>query len=434
MWAKYFDVLGGIFNIMDGDSIRSIVIFLCLLIGSAFFSAAETAFVSFSRSQMKALSEEGKTRADDVLKLAENLDKTVLTLLIADTAANIAMAVIGALWFTARVQHIGLWAVVLAVTVLVLLFGEILPKNLAKDSPERVALFVVPVLRLLVWLFAPLTLLFFGWTWLMKRLFGVKEKATITEEELLTFVQEAAHGGVIDAEESELIRSAIEFNDLQAEDIFTPRVDVYGIERDSTADEIAAVFGETGFSRLPVYEDSLDNIVGVIHQKDFYNLVYRQKCSLETVIKPAAFVAPSIKISDLLRLLQKEKSHMAVVTDEYGGTAGIVTMEDILEELVGEIWDEHDEVVEDFQKTGDNEYRVVCSADFDKMLDFFHLEAETDAVTVGGWVLEQLGKIPDEGDNFIYENLQVTVTKAEDRRVLEIMVTVTPNENTEQPE
>ncbi len=411
---------------MDSDSIRTLLICLFLLLCSACFSATETAFSKFSRSQMNALAEGGKRRAKRVLRLAGKADKAEWTLLTADTLANVAMAAVVATWAMTRFRAAGVWVALIIVTVLVLLFGEILPKSVAKEDPETTAMFTARLLQFLMIVFTPLTLVFSGWKWLMMRLFRTAENQSITEEELLTFVQEAAHGGGIDAEESELIRSAIEFNDLQAEDIFTPRVDVCGVENGSSAEEIAALFDETGFSRLPVYEDSLDNIVGVIHQKDFYSLVYRQKHPLETVIKPAAFVAPSIKISDLLRLLQKEKSHMAVVTDEYGGTAGIITMEDILEELVGEIWDEHDEVVEDFQKIDENEYRVVCSADFGKLFDFFNMTGETDSATVGGWVMEQLEKIPSEGDSFDYENLHVTVTKAEDRRVLEIVVAITP--------
>lgn len=426
MWAIIH--LGGIFNIMDSDSIRTILIFLCLLFCSACFSATETAFSKFSRSQMNALAEEGKRRAKRVLRLAEKADKADWTLLTANTLSNVAMAAVAVMYF----QKSGVWAALIVVTVLVLLFGEILPKSVAKEDPETMAMFTARLLQFLMIVFTPLTLVFSGWKWIMMRIFRTAENPSITEEELLTFVQEAAHGGGIDAEESELIRSAIEFNDLQAEDIFTPRVDVCGVENGASAEEIAALFDETGFSRLPVYEDSLDNIVGVIHQKDFYNLVYRQKHPLDAVIKPAAFVAPSIKISDLLRLLQKEKSHMAIVTDEYGGTAGIITMEDILEELVGEIWDEHDEVVEDFEKIGENEYRVICGADFEKMLDFFNITGETDSATVGGWVMEQLEKIPAEGDSFDYENMHITVTKAEDRRVLEIAVVVT--EETKQEE
>ena len=424
MWAII--VLGGIFNIMDSDSIRTLLIFLCLLLLSACFSATEAAFSSFSRSQMTALAEEGKRRAKRVLRLVKKADKAEWTLLTANTLVNVAMAAVAATWSMTHFKTAGVWIALIIVTVLVLLFGEILPKSVAKEAPETAAMVTARFLQVFMLLFTPLTLVFSGWKWLMAKVFRTKENPSITEQELLTYVEEAAHGGSIDAEESELIRSAIEFNDLQAEDIFTPRVDVCGVENGSSADEIAALFDETGFSRLPVYEDSLDNIIGVIHQKDFYNLVYRQKLPLDTVIKPAAFVAPSIKISDLLRLLQKEKSHMAIITDEYGGTAGIITMEDILEELVGEIWDEHDEIIEDFQKIGDNEYRVVCSADFGKMFDFFHLTGETDSATVGGWVMEQLEKIPSEGDHFDYENLHVTVTKAEDRRVLEIVVSVTP--------
>ena len=235
-------------------------------------------------------------------------------------------------------------------------------------------------------------------------------------------VDEAEQDGELDEQESELIRSAIEFTEREASDILTPRVDVVAIDKTTQNGEIAKLFQQTGFSRLPVYDDTIDNIIGIIHQKDFHNSVYHKSNPLESIITPPIFISGSMKISTLLTVLQKEKSHLAVVADEYGGTEGIVTLEDILEELVGEIWDEHDDVVNEIEQIGEHTFKIMCSMSFEDFSEYFEIENDEDITTVGGWVMQQLSKIPDAGDSFVFENLDVTVTRVEDKRTVEIQI------------
>jgi CBS domain containing-hemolysin-like protein len=256
-----------------------------------------------------------------------------------------------------------------------------------------------------------------------------KDEDVITEDEILTFVEEAELEGGIDEQEGELIRSAVEFNDLEAQEILTHRVDIVAISEDEELEKIERFFCDTGFSRLPVYSDTIDNIVGVIHHKDFYNKVKNGECKLDGIVNKVVSVHKSIKIGDLLKLLQKEKSHMAVVADDYGGTLGIVTMEDIIEELVGEIWDEHDEVVEEIVELEENRFKVLCTAPIDKVFELFDFNDEIDEASVGGWVMSELDKIPEEGDEFSYRNVDVLVTKTDARRVVEIEVKINPVED-----
>ena len=311
-----------------------------------------------------------------------------------------------------------------ALTIIILVFGEITPKSMSKERPEDFAMFAQPLLRLFMVVFTPLNFLFSQWKKLMSRVFRAKGDDGITEEELVGMVDQAQTEGGLDEHESDLIRNAIEFNDLEVSEILTPRVDLTAADEESSMEEIAALFAETGYSRIPIYHETVDNIVGVIHEKDFYAARYRGETMVSNLKAPVFYTTGNTKVFELLRILQKNKVHMAVVVDEYGGTQGIVTLEDILEELVGEIWDEHDEVIETFQKQSDGSYLIACSADLDDMYDLFQVKGACDAATVSGWVLEQVGRVPEAGDHFTAEGLDVTVTKVEHRRVLEIQVQV----------
>ena len=237
-------------------------------------------------------------------------------------------------------------------------------------------------------------------------------------------VDQAENEGGLDEHESDLIRNAIEFNDLEVSEILTPRVDLVAAEEECSMEEVAALFAESGYSRIPIYHETIDNIVGVIHEKDFYAARYRGETMVSNLKSPVFYTTGNTKVPELLRILQKNKAHMAIVVDEYGGTQGIATLEDIVEELVGEIWDEHDEVIEMFQKQEDGSYLIACSADLDDMYDLFQVKGACDAATVSGWVLEQVGRVPEVGDRFESEGLSVIVTKVEHRRVLEIQVRV----------
>ena len=290
------------------------------------------------------------------------------------------------------------------------------------------------MIRVISVVLAPLNFFFGLVKKLLSRLFTVKQPERCTEQELITIVEEAEHDGGIDEQESELIRSAIEFNDREAVDILTPRVDIVAVQESAPNDEIADAFTESGFSRLPVYSETLDDIIGVIHYKDFFNQVLRDGQPLAAITKPPLFIPENVKTSDLLRLLQRSKSHMAFVADEFGGTVGLVTLEDVLEELVGDIWDEHDKIIEEFIRLDENDYKVLCSADLQDFFEFFDVSGDTeaDSSTVSGWVIEQLGRIPSAGASFIYENLTISVLKADAKRVLEILVHKQPKQESEE--
>lgn len=405
---------------MDGYSLGIVISLFVLIACSAFFSATETAFSTMNRIRLKGMAAAGSSRAQLALSIYERYDTLLSTILIGNNIVNIAAASLATVVFTRALGDAGVSVSTAVMTVLVLIFGEVSPKSLAKENPEQMAMFAAPVLHMLMRVLTPLNWLFQQWKKLLSRLFHAREPEGITEEELLTIVDEAQQEGGLDQEESDLIRSAIEFNDMDVEEILTPRVDLTAVEQEDSWREICDTFKNCGFSRLPVYREDIDHIVGVIHERDFFTA--EPDTPLSQLIKPVLYVPTSAQISDLLRLLQKSKTHMAVVTDEYGGTMGIVTMEDILEELVGEIWDEHDEVIEEFEKLEDGAYRIRCSADLDKMLALFKIDREFDSATVSGWVVEEMGCIPREGDTFQYEDLEVTILKTDGRRVLEIRV------------
>lgn len=411
---------------MDIPSIMMVAALVILLILSAFFSATETAFSCVNKIRLKSWAENGNVKAKRCLELAEDYDRLLTTILIGNNIVNITATTVGAVFFTGLLGGVyGPTVSTVALTLLVLIFGEVTPKSMAKERPESFAMFATGIMRLLVVLFTPLALLFAQLKKGVSKLFKSPADEGITDEELTAMVAQAEDEGGLDSHESQLIRAAIEFDDLEVGEILTPRVDIEAISDDATADELAARFAETGYSRLPVYHETLDSIVGIIHEKDFHAARYRGQNDWASLWGEPIYTTANTKISDLMRVLQSSKNHMVVVVDEYGGTEGIVTLEDILEELVGEIWDEHDEVIETFKKNPDGSYTIACSADLTDLYDLFSLKGECDSATVSGWVLEQIGRIPAVGDTFDYENLHVTVTAMEHRRVLEINVVVT---------
>ncbi|MGN0479569.1 MAG: HlyC/CorC family transporter [Hominenteromicrobium sp.] len=415
---------------MDSHSTGLIIALVILVILSAYFSATETAFSSLNRIRLKNLAEGGNKRAKLAYKLSDNYDELISSILVGNNIVNIGASSLATVFFISLFGDNGPTVSTVAMTVIILIFGEVTPKSIAKESPEAFAMFSAPIINALNYIFKPVNILLVGLKKLVGKFLKVSSDRTISESELLTIVEEAEHEGGINENESELIHNVIEFDDLEAIDIFTPRVDVEAVAADSDVEEIAQLFIETGFSRLPVYEETIDSIIGIINEKDFHNYVIRSGASLESIIKPVEFIPPSMKISALLKLLQQNKSHLAVIVDEFGGTEGIVTLEDIIEELVGEIWDEHDEIVEAFQKVGENEYLVDCSTDLDKMFAFFGIDAEAEASTINGWVIEQLDRIPEKGDSFDFENLHVVVEETEYQRAARVRISVTPDSET----
>ncbi|MBP3324723.1 MAG: HlyC/CorC family transporter [Clostridia bacterium] len=407
---------------MDSHSITLIVVIIILIGLSAFFSATETAFSSLNKVRLKNLAQENK-RAKLALKLAENYDELISSILVGNNIVNIASTTLATVLFVSIYKDTGATISTIVMTVAVLIFGEITPKSLAKENPENFAMAVAPIMRFLLVILKPINFLLIGLKAGIRKLLGVKtETSAVTDDEILTMVDEAEQEGGIDSHESELIKNVIDFNDLEAIDIMTPRIDVYAVDKDMTTDEVREIFKESGFSRLPVYEETIDSIIGVINEKDFHNYIMGTELSFTEIMKPAEFIPPSMKLSELLRKLQKNKLHIAVIVDEFGGTEGIVTLEDIIEEIVGDIWDEHDEIEDGVKELGDNKFIIPTTLDLDELFDYFEIEDETEASTINGWVIQHTDKIPDEGDSFEFDNLSVTVTKIEGQKAEEILI------------
>lgn len=411
---------------MNGYLIAIILLTLC----STFFSATETAFSSANKIKLKNLAADDNKRAAQALKLAEDFDNLITAVLVGNTIANIVMTsvatVYGIMTWGAR---LGPTIATVIVTVLILTLGEISPKIIAREYSEEVALFLTPMVRALIFVLTPLTFIFNGLKIILKKAFGRNDEPEFSEDELLTIVEEAEAGGAIGEEQSELIANAIEFNDVEAIDILTPRVDIVAVERGTPVAEIKKVFKESGLSRLPVYEDDLDDIIGVINQKDLYNNNVKTIKDTEKIIKPVAYVAETLKAAVLLRKMQAKRTHIAIVVDEYGGTTGLVTLEDIIEEIVGDIYDEHDTVESrDVRSAGNDTYMVAGGANLEDFFEMFDEEIEADATTINGWVMIELDRLAKTGDEFDYESrhkiFHVKVTKADARRALMTLITV----------
>lgn len=410
-----------------------IIAIVILTLFSGLFSATETAYSSSSKIRLKNMANDGKTKASSVLVILDDFDKFLTSVLIGNNIVNIASATISTLLFSLILKGgKGPTVSTIVITVITLLFGEIAPKSLAKQAPEKFACATVGVVNFFEFVFTPLTIVLKGWTWLVNHFAHIEQDEGDISDELITMVDEAEKDGNLEEHESDLISAAIEFNDLDVKDVLTPRVDIVAVNIASSHEQIEKAFRFNSFSRLPVYENTVDNIVGVIHEKDFYELMYHNnKGPIRRIIKPVIYTSPNTQISTCMKQLQAAKLHMAVVLDEYGGTEGIITLEDIIEELVGEIWDEHD-VVEDFYtKVDDYAWMVKGDAEIDDLIDRFGVEEEDeefDFITVSGWAIAELHHIPKVNEEFDYKNLHVTITKADQRKVLEVKVEIQKEE------
>ena len=394
----------------------------CLVL-SAYFSATETAFSSANSTRLKTLAEKGSKKAKLACELLEHYDKLLSTILIGNNIVNILMASIGTVLFVRHYGDAGATISTVVVTVVVLVFGEISPKSVAKDCAERFAMFSAPILRVFLFVLTPLNFLFSLWKKLLAKVFRLNGESKLSQEELLMLVDEVQQDGSIDKNEGELLKNAIDFSEQQAQDILSHRVDLAALPITASKEEVAALFTGTKYSRLLIYQDSIDHILGTVHQKDFYVGCGITEKPLPEIIVPPLFVLENEPISRLLKTLQKAKTHVAVVVDEYGGTCGIVTMEDILEELVGEIWDEHDEIEVFIRKTGANTFLVDAGMDFDEFAAYFQLKADSEMTSVSGWVMEQFGRVPESGERITAGPLDVLVTKVDNHRIEEIQIT-----------
>lgn len=412
----------------DGTAPLLIAIIVLLLL-SGFFSSMETAYSCANKIKLRSLSSNGNKRAERTLRLAENYDKLISTILVGNNIVNITTTSLATLFFALIITNEANSVTVstIVTTVAVLIFGEITPKMMAKVYPEKFAMTGYPLMMLFYYLLFPINIIFTGYKFILSKIFKLKNEEIVTEDEIITIVEEAREDGTLHQEETKLIRSVIEFDDLEVGDILIPRVNIYAVDVDSSYTEIKQKFASCGYSRLPVYENSIDTIVGILHEKDFFLNFTASKQNIRDIINTPEYTTEHVKISALLKQLQKKKTHMAVVLDEYGGTAGIVTLEDILEELVGEIWDEHDEEITYFKKIDDNTTLVDANAPLCDLFKYYDLDEDDDnfdAYTVSGWIIEQLGEIPVAGATFEFSNLRFEVTNSTIKKVSQVKVTV----------
>lgn len=393
------------------------------------------AFTSVNKIRLMNMEANGNKRAGAVLRATENFDKLLSTVLVGNNIVNITSASIATLFFDSLIKSANLATTVSTVvmTVVVLIFGEITPKLFAKEKPEAFAMLFYPLLKMLMIVLTPINLIFSGWKWLLRKIFKFKKTSTITEGELLTIVETAENEGELQEHESQLIRSAIEFEDLDVKDIMIPRINVIAVEENSDMESVYDKFVQHGFSRMPVYAENIDAVVGIIHEKDFYALLHDGGKDIKSIIQSSVCVSSSMKISTVLRMLQKAKVHMAIVVDEFGGTEGIVTLEDILEELVGEIYDEHDEIEILFKKVDDKTFIVSGDENVEDMYEKLDLSApdDTESTTVSGYITELMDKIPQTGEKLTLKDIEIEVTKASAKHVQEVKVTLLENEEEE---
>lgn len=421
-----------------GPALLIAVIVLLLL--SGFFSSMETAYSCSNKLKLKTMITNGNQRAAKVLRLAdEKYDSFLSTILVGNNIVNITTTTLAGILFAERIANASLAETVstIVTTIAVLIFGEITPKMIAKVYPEKMAMAGYPLIMFFTVILYPINMAFAGYKFILSKIFKLKNTEVVTEDEIMTMVEEARVDGTLKQDETKLIRSVIEFDDLEVGDILIPRVNIVAISVETPFDKIRDLFRDTGYSRLPVYKGTIDTVIGILHEKDFFNLYFSEKKNLVSAMHAVTYTTEHIKISVLLKQLQKEKTHMAIVLDEYGGTLGIITLEDILEELVGEIWDEHDKEIVYFRHLTEDTDVVNAEADLSDFFNYYGFdedEYDYDANTVSGWVIEQLGEIPPVGTKFVFGNVTVEVTKASVKKVIEVKVTKLLQEEEEDPE
>ena len=401
------------------------ILVVCVAL-SAFFSSSETAFTSANRVKLKTMAANGNKRAKMALALSEDYDRLITTILIGNNIVNIAGSSLAtSLFLVLLVNHQNLVTPVstAVMTIIILIFGEVSPKAIAKESPETLAMTFAPVLKFLCTIFTPFAIFFTQLKKLLTRIFDTEDGESFIEEELMTMVEEAESEGDMEHHEGELIRSAIEFNDdRDVLNVMTPRVDVTSIEDTATIEEAAELFRSSGYSRVPVYHGDMDHIVGILNEKDFYLMTHKGCTEIVQIMTPPVYAPSTLKLSKLLKLFQAQKTHLIIVLDEFGGTEGIVTMEDVLEELVGEIYDEHDDVEQETVTMDDGSRLVEGGMQLSELLEELGVEDIYNAETVGGFAAEVLGIIPFVGAAFETDEIRGLVTQMDKRRVMQVRI------------
>ncbi len=413
-----------------------IIIVICIIC-SAFFSGSEIAYNSVNPLRLQKAADEGSKKAKLALNIYNKYEKFLSTILIGNNLVNIASSSVATVICISLFGEVGAAYATLVMTVIILICGEITPKMVARTHAFDFATMAAYPVKLLMIITFPIVWLVGLLMKLLSRLWGKDEEDEgFNAEELSNLIEIAETENVIDEERGDLLQSAIDFSDTSAQEILTHRVDMIAIDIDDPMDEIIATLESSPYSRIPVYEDSIDNIIGIVYLNHFYKkIVEEPDFSLRDILIEVCFIHKSMKLPAVLSELKRRKTHIAVVTDEYGGTMGIVTMEDVLEQLVGDIWDETDEVVEDITEVAENTFEVDGDMSIYDFLDEVGLDSddfEGDYTTVGGWAIESIGTFPSAGDSFEYENLTVTVVETEELRVTKLKAVVTPKQDDEE--
>lgn len=414
----------------DSHTMNYVIIIIILVLISGFFSSTETAFSSVNKIRLRNYLKNGNKKAKKALNIIENYDNALSAILIGNNIVNIASASISTVLFTKFFGDAGIAISTIIITILVLIFGEIIPKSIAKEHPESFTLATSSILSVIMVVLYPFIKVFVGLKNIFVKIFINKSDSqpSVTEQELKFIIQEIKEEGVLEEQEGELVQSALDFDEITVGEIFTPRVDIIAIDYDLSTENILSLFIKEKYSRIPVYKNTIDNIIGVLHERDFFTKYIKEKTvDIKSILQKTIYLPQQKKISEALKELQKQKLHMAVISDHYGGTLGIVTLEDILEELVGEIWDEADEVELDiieisekiFQVNGDMNIYDMIEKLCENISDFF-----TTSNTVSGWVLEKFEKIPNQGDFFEFKNIKVTVKTVEEQRVIDLIIEI----------
>ncbi len=415
-----------------------LAIVFCLMC-SAFFSGSEIAYTSVNKNRLRKQADEGVKKARVAVYIADNFDKALSTILIGNNLVNIAASSISTMIAISLVgEEIGTTLATVVMTVLLLIFGEISPKIIAKETNEKFSLGVARILRILMVVFAPIVWVTVSIVNVISKIWtkNMTEESGMTEDELLTIIETVEDEGVIDENQSELLQSALEFSDIEVSEIIVPRVDMLAVGIDEDREEVLKKLIDARFSRIPVYRKNIDNIIGVLPVNAlFKQLTNGEQMNVENLLVDVCFVHKSMKLPAVLDELKRRQTHLAIVTDEYGGTMGLVTMEDVLEQIVGDIWDESDEITTEIVLTAENTYEVIGDMNVYDMLEYIEVDDkdfESEYSSVGGWAIEMLGGIPAEGSSFAYRNFEVTIKEMADMRVIKLEVVVTPIEEDEE--
>lgn len=404
----------------------NVVLIAVLLVISAVCSATETAFSSCNRIRLKKLADSGSKSAQKAVKICDNFDKALTAILIGNNVVNIASSSLATVIFTEKFGSGSVGIATLVMTVLVLIFGEILPKSLAKENAESFSIFMAAPLSAFMFIITPLTVIFMGIKNGFTKLVGKKNaQPSVTEEELKYIIDEIEDEGVLEEQESDLVRSALDFDEITISKILVPRVNIVGVEINDNMDKIRDLFVTNRYSRLPVYENDIDHIVGVLHQSDFFEMYINGKTNIADAMNDPLYITENKHISEILRIMQREKVHMAVVVDQYGGTEGICTLEDIIEELVGEIYDESDEEDTSFINTAENSYDISADlsvSDFLEKLDLPEDTIDTERNSMGGWVMDLLDRIPEQYETLEFPPFKMKIIMADEQKIDRIKI------------